>query len=111
LVGFGFIDFTGDFLLAGVAGFDFELVASFLETEPFLDVVEKKAFKILSIGDKRVYLRGSKVFMGVHKPEFGAGFKEMSEQEAKQKHYGRTRSVGTVANIEELKQVLELYFK
>jgi hypothetical protein len=75
-----------------------------------LTVVQKKAFTLISKGERIAYLRGQTLFLDKFTSEYQGNFREVTAEEAKQKHYGRTRSMGSIATIEDLKRILRIYF-
>jgi hypothetical protein len=76
-----------------------------------INVTTMKSITLLAKGDQKAYIRGTRVFLDDHKSEYGTRFKEVSTEEAKVKHYGRTRSIGTVSDLDDLKRILGLFYK
>jgi hypothetical protein len=75
-----------------------------------INVTNLKSITLLAKGDKKAYVRGSRVFLDAHKQEFGPNFNQITEEEAKWAHYGKTRSIGLVADTDDLKRVLAAYY-
>jgi len=82
-------------------------ISSFL---PSVDVKKTKFFMIFSKDNKKAYFSGKKLQLQEFNAQFGESFKQITLEEAKRKHLGRIKSIGTIHTKEQLIDVLVKYF-
>lgn len=75
-----------------------------------VDVKETKYVITATKDEKRMWMRGSSVGL-THKVSGLKGFKQISVEDAKKNHLGKTRMIGKVATQEELDELLTKFFE
>jgi len=59
---------------------------------------------------RKAYFSGRRIQLLSYSSDYGKGFVEVTEQEAKKKHLGKVRCLGTVTSENELLEILSKYF-
>ena len=70
----------------------------------------KKNFIKIFDSEKIAYIFGKKIQLLEYKSDYGSSFRQVSEEQAKKKHLGRIRCIGTVSDEKQLLNVLLKYF-
>jgi hypothetical protein len=77
---------------------------------PGIQIEQTKVFTVFSKDNKKAYLSGKKLRLHEFNLEFGESFIQISSEEAKRKHLGKVKSIGTILTQEQLVNVLKKYF-
>ncbi len=88
------------------------LSASFFSALPkVVNTETTKHFIIFNDSNgKKAYFSGRRIQLLSYNSDYGKGFVEVTEQEAKKKHLGKVRCLGTVTSENELLEILSKYF-
>jgi len=87
------------------------LTQGFFESLPStVEYKNTKFFVVLTYNRKKAYVSGRRVQLLEYDPEYGSSFVEIQPEEAKKKHLGRVRSIGTVENEQQLLTIFQKYF-
>jgi DNA-directed RNA polymerase specialized sigma24 family protein len=77
---------------------------------PDVSITTTKVFTIFTYNNKKAYFSGKRLQLHEFSESFGENFKQISIEEAKQKHLGKVRAIGKINDEKQLTAVLKKYF-